>query len=87
MEGEWNYPIFIRYPREWQVSFTLSLDENGDIAKVERSPVMAEDNATDDELSTFVLSAESALYACEPFLNPSGAIHEAFKIEVVMQPR
>lgn len=87
VEGEWNYPIFIRYPREWQVSFTLSLDENGDIAKVERSPVMAEDNATDDELSTFVLSAESALYACEPFLNPSGAIHEAFKIEVVMQPR
>ena len=87
VNGEWNYPLFIRYPREWQVSFTLSLDQNGDIAEVERGTVVAEDNATDDQLSAFVQSAESALYSCEPFLNPSGASGEAFEIEVVMQPR
>ena len=87
VNGEWNYPLFIRYPREWQVSFTLSLDQNGDIAEVERGSVAAEDNATDDQLSAFVQSAESALYSCEPFLNPSGASNEAFEIEVVMQPR
>jgi len=87
VNGEWNYPLFIRYPREWQVSFTLSLDQNGDIAEVERGIVVAEDNATDDQLSAFVQSAESALYSCEPFLNPSGASGEAFEIEVVMQPR
>lgn len=87
VNGEWNYPLFIRYPREWQVSFTLSLDQNGDIAEVERGTVVAEDNATDDQLSAFVQSAESALYSCQPFLNPSGASGEAFEIEVVMQPR
>ena len=87
VNGEWNYPLFIRYPREWQVSFTLSLDQSGDIAEVERGTVVAEDNATDDQLSAFVQSAESALYSCEPFLNPSGASGEAFEIEVVMQPR
>ena len=87
VNGEWNYPLFIRYPREWQVSFTLSLDQNGDIAEVERGTVAAEDNATDDQLSAFVQSAESALYSCEPFLNPSGASDESFEIEVVMQPR
>ena len=87
VNGEWNYPLFIRYPREWQVSFTLSLNQNGDIAEVERGTVVAEDNATDDQLSAFVQSAESALYSCEPFLNPSGASGEAFEIEVVMQPR
>lgn len=87
VNGEWNYPLFIRYPREWQVSFTLSLDQNGDIAEIERSKVGAEDNATDDQVSAFVQSAESALYSCEPFLNPSGASGEAFEIEVVMQPR
>ena len=87
VNGEWNYPLFIRYPREWQVSFTLSLDQNGDIAEIERGKVGAEDNATDDQVSAFVQSAESALYSCEPFLNPSGASGEAFEIEVVMQPR
>ena len=87
VNGEWNYPLFIRYPREWQVSFTLSLDQSGDIAEVERGTVVAEDNATDDQLSAFVQSAESALYSCQPFLNPSGASGEAFEIEVVMQPR
>ena len=87
VNGEWNYPVFIRYPREWQVSFTLSLDQNGDIAEIERGKVGAEDDATDDQVSAFVQSAESALYSCEPFLNPSGASDEAFEIEVVMQPR
>ena len=87
VNGEWNYPLFIRYPREWQVSFTISLDQNGDIAEIERGKVGAEDNATDDQVSAFVQSAESALYSCEPFLNPSGTSGEAFEIEVVMQPR
>ena len=87
VNGEWNYPLFIRYPREWQVSFTLSLNQNGDIAEVERGSVAAEDDATNDQLSAFVQSAESALYSCEPFLNPTGASGEAFEIEVVMQPR
>ena len=82
---DWELPPFILYSREWQVSFTLSLDQNGDIAEVERGTVVAEDDATDDQLSAFVQSAESALYSCEPFLNPSGASGEAFEIEVVMQ--
>ena len=87
VNGEWNYPLFIRYPREWQVSFTISLDQNGDIAEIERGKVGAEDYATDDQVSAFVQSAESALYSCEPVLNPSGTSGEAFEIEVVMQPR
>ena len=87
VDGEWIYPAFIRYPKEWQASFMLSLNADGDIIDITRGKIGVETGASDDKISAFVESAQNALSGCEPFLNPSGGSGEAFEIEVVMQPR
>ena len=87
VDGEWIYPAFIRYPKQWQASFVLSLDAAGEVSSIARGKVGVETGASDDQINAFVESAQNALYGCEPFLNPSGGSGEAFEIEVVMQPR
>ena len=87
VHGQWRWPVGVNDLRAWQVSFILSLDADGMIEEIARGDVAAEDGAEQDLINAFVLSAESALFGCEPFLDPSGASDKPFIIEPVLRPR